>query len=150
MIRGSSKPLSEKLQKYTIDPITNCWRWIGATDKDGYGVMRGSAYNVIWADKAHRKSYEHYVGPIPFGAHVLHTCDVPCCINPEHLYLGDPKQNGLDKKNRGRARGKIRYGSDNPMYGRTGASNPFFGKRHTEEAKEQMRQKRRAWWDAQR
>ena len=43
-----------------------------------------------------------HVGPIPDGKMVLHKCDVPYCINPEHLYIGDAKQNILDCISRGR------------------------------------------------
>lgn len=135
MIAGSSLPLARKLEKYEAIPEAGCWIWIGAIDKDGYGVIAGSCNGLGWRDKAHRKSYEHHKGPIPKGAHVLHKCDVTGCINPYHLYLGDPKQNGLDKKNRGRAKGKSLFGSDNPMFGRVGELNPFFGKKHTDEAK---------------
>jgi len=134
---GSSKPLSEKLKKYIVSE-SGCWLWTGAKDKDGYGVIRGVIRGVIWTDKAHRLSYSFHVGPIPKGKHILHGCDTPGCINPEHLYPGDPLRNGLDKKLRKRARGKARFGAENPMFGKTGELNPFYGKHHTQESIDKM------------
>ena len=135
MISGSSKPMCEKLKKYTVDPIKNCWLWTGSLDKDGYGRIRGSSSGKVWVQRAPRASYEFYIGCIPYGLHILHRCDVPACINPEHLYTGTPAQNGLDKKLRGRARTTPQPGILNGMYGRSGSLNPFYGKKHTEETK---------------
>lgn len=50
-----------------------------------------------------RVSYEVSFGDIPNGLHVCHHCDVRCCINPSHLFLGTHKQNMEDKVNKGRA-----------------------------------------------
>lgn len=130
---GTSKPMSEKLEKYKINPITGCWMWTGSVDKDGYGRMRGSVDGVIWSERAPRASYTHYVGPIPEGKMVLHDCNTPACINPKHLYIGTQIENGNDKKIRGRARTTPSYGKANGMYGRVGPLNPMFGKKHTPE-----------------
>lgn len=135
MLAGTSKALEDKLAKHVKVPLAGCWLWLGAVDKDGYGVIAGTVDNVGWRDKAHRLAYSHWVGQIPKGMHVLHRCDVPGCINPAHLYLGDPAANGRDKAVRGRARSVPQFGAANPMYGKTGVLNPFFGKRHTPEAK---------------
>ena len=53
--------------------------------------------------KAHRLSYEHYVGPIPDGQIVRHTCDVAACVNPNHLVLGTNADNSADMVRRGRS-----------------------------------------------
>jgi hypothetical protein len=77
---------------------TGCWEWIGAKDAHGYGfVNRG---NRTW--RAHRISYEAYIGPIPDGLHVLHSCDNPSCISPNHLSVGTAKQNMAEREARGR------------------------------------------------
>lgn len=50
---------------------------------------------------AHRAQWVLYVGPIPEGLWVLHTCDNPPCVNLDHLYLGTPRDNSEDRDERG-------------------------------------------------
>jgi hypothetical protein len=57
--------------------------------------------------RAHRVAYELAVGPIPEGKHICHTCDTPACVNPKHLYVGDPATNGRDRAARGRSRNRF-------------------------------------------
>ncbi len=62
--------------------------------------------------RAHRVSYSLFVGAIPEGGQVLHTCDRPCCVEPNHLFLGNPKINKLDCVLKGRnnnEKGSKRY-----------------------------------------
>ncbi len=58
-------------------------------------------------EMAHRASYKEYLGPVPDGMLVCHRCDVPGCINPDHLFLGTHQDNMDDmiEKGRQRARG---------------------------------------------
>lgn len=84
-----------------VEKTDGCWRWVGAADSDGYGWFAGFGER-----KAHRASYAMHNGGVPPGAQVLHTCDHPWCVRPDHLYAGTHKQNHLDKKVRGRAKGK--------------------------------------------
>lgn len=72
-------------------------------DEKGYGIasLRGKTV------KAHRVAYVAANGDIPNGMGVLHRCDVRCCVNPRHLYVGDQKKNMADRHQRGRtARGE--------------------------------------------
>jgi len=81
----------------------SCWNWTAFKDKDGYGQLSidGKMH------RAHRVSYELYKNKIPEGLHVLHKCDNPPCVNPDHLELGTPQDNVDDKTKRGRqARGE--------------------------------------------
>lgn len=80
-----------------------CWDWMAARNPQGYGriQMSGRSPNP---QGAHRISWELYRGEIPEGLHVLHRCDRPCCVNPEHLFLGTNKDNVDDKVAKGRQR----------------------------------------------
>lgn len=80
------------LDNITITKDTNCWVWGRALNSYGYGSMR---YNGI-VDATHRVSYELFKGPIPDNLQVLHHCDNPPCINPDHLYVGTTTDNGAD------------------------------------------------------
>lgn len=78
-----------------------CWAWIGSKLPRGYGMLRTSP---TFAMRAHRYSYELHNGPIPDGALVLHKCDNPNCVNPEHLFLGSQSDNMADMWKKGRHR----------------------------------------------
>lgn len=80
---------------------TGCHIWLRAHTTFGYGVLTVAGRPT---QRAHRMAYEIENGPIPKGRHVLHRCDVPACINPAHLYLGDQKDNVRDMLERKRAR----------------------------------------------
>lgn len=78
-----------------------CWIWRGARANGlGYGL---TAYNGCrWL--AHRLSWTLHYGTIPADRLVLHDCDIPTCVNPAHLYLGDHADNMRDKVSRDRQR----------------------------------------------
>ena len=95
--------LKEKLQdKYQID-ANGCWIWIADKSKQGYGRLTIQSNNIKKNVRAHRVSYEVYNGPIPLGMLVCHSCDVPSCINPQHLWLGTAKDNTADRVAKGRS-----------------------------------------------
>lgn len=80
--------------RYIPEPNSGCWLWVGATDSDGYGVTAGGM-------KAHRESFARHRYS-PGTKWVLHKCDTPSCINPDHLYCGTVVENSADRNNRGR------------------------------------------------
>lgn len=82
----------------------SCWIWTAATRSTGYGVFSYKGKPVT----ASRVSYTLYKGEIPDGLHVLHTCDNPSCVNPEHLFLGTNKDNVEDRKAKNRRAGRLK------------------------------------------
>lgn len=78
----------------------DCIEYQGCRDSDGYGDMTRDGKG--WA--AHRWTWTQVFGPIPPGMCVLHKCDNPPCINPEHLFLGTPQDNVRDMDQKGRRR----------------------------------------------
>jgi hypothetical protein len=58
--------------------------------------------------KAPRAAWLLLKGEIPADTNVLHRCDNPPCVNPEHLFLGSQAENVLDMRQKGRARGNHR------------------------------------------
>lgn len=88
------------LRHVIIHPRSRCWHWVGARDKDGYGVL--TVQNPRRTQRAPRFSYEAFNAPIPNGLIVLHECDTPSCVNPEHLRAGTHTDNVLDCKSKGR------------------------------------------------
>ena len=86
-----------------------CWNWIAMCDKDGYGRFWVNGKTQY----AHRVSYMIHVGMIPDGMLVLHSCDNPCCVCPDHLRTGTDQDNINDKMARGR--GKCAAGEANGM-----------------------------------
>lgn len=75
-----------------------CWIWGGHVSGIGYGAARMNGKIC----SAHRLSWEAFNGPIPDGNLVLHKCDVPNCVNPEHLFLGTQADNVRDMVEKGR------------------------------------------------
>ncbi len=75
---------------------------MGALNDFGYGIV-GKGARGAGNDRAHRITYEHFIGPITPGMFVCHQCDVPSCCNPDHLFLGTNADNMRDCRNKGRA-----------------------------------------------
>ena len=84
---------------FTVDDKGSCWLWNRSKDSCGYGTIRVCEKNK----KASRFSWEIKNGRnIPVGLEILHSCDTPACVNPDHLRLGTHKENMEDMVRRGR------------------------------------------------
>ena len=82
---------------------SGCWVWTGSNKSQfGYGAFKiGNRASKV--EYAHRAAWSLYVGEIPKGMCVCHSCDVSSCVNPDHLFLGTAKDNSDDKVRKGRA-----------------------------------------------
>lgn len=91
------KPIKERILA-TIKCSGGCWIWNGSRTRDGYPVLTIGRQQ----HRAHRVSYQEFVGPIPHGLLVCHVCDQPLCVRPEHLFLGTARDNTRDMIAKGR------------------------------------------------
>lgn len=97
------KPLKLRFEERFVK-TDQCWEWTSRKNAFGYGDFSENA-SKKWP--AHRLSYTLYKGVIPDGMLVLHDCDNPSCVNPDHLRLGTQKDNMVDMFSRGRSGYKI-------------------------------------------
>jgi hypothetical protein len=107
-----SRPVAERFWE-RVNKTAGCWLWTGSLGFYGYGQL-SAGRNGLTPLRAHRLSWELHNGSIPDGLHVLHHCDNPTCVRPDHLFLGRAADNSLDKVAKGRARGGSMKGERNP------------------------------------
>lgn len=84
-----------------VNKTSACWEWTGALSLDGYGTVRVSRGKNV---RAHRAAYLLEHGSIPEGMNILHKCDNPKCVKPEHLFAGTQADNVHDMISKGRQR----------------------------------------------
>lgn len=115
------KSLEERFWEKVAIPkhLYDCWIWTGTKGAKGAeGDYYGQIRNGRRRSQTHRLSWEIHRGPIPEGVHVLHKCDNPPCVNPNHLFLGVQRDNNLDcvakgRNNIGERNGQAKLTKDN-------------------------------------
>ena len=106
VVRGSckscgclkSQPIEVRFKSKYSKHSSGCWNWIGAVNNYNYGKIQYKGK----LEMAHRVSYTLHKGTIPSNIVVRHTCDNSLCVNPDHLELGNKKENMEDHMDRGR------------------------------------------------
>ena len=112
----AGRSLEQRLgERIWYDDESGCILWIGYIfHHPNPSARRGKVKVGGRYVKAHRLAWRLMHGPIPDGMCVLHHCDVPHCVNPEHLYLGTHQDNMDDMARRGRRFSGDRRGEKNP------------------------------------
>jgi HNH endonuclease len=125
----------ERFESHFIpEPNSGCWLWLGfVPDDPGYGQFTEDCVEEKRSEGAHRYSFRVHKGPIPDGLMVCHSCDVPSCVNPDHLFVGTHTDNMRDASRKGRLKWK---NPERPAL-RRGESHP--GHKLTEEEVREIR-----------
>lgn len=92
-----------------VKKTDGCWLWTASKNWDGYGsfsfqIQRGEKRTIT----AHRVSWVIHGNKLVNGFEICHRCDVPNCVNPDHLFLGTHTDNVRDCLYKGRF--PCRYG----------------------------------------
>jgi hypothetical protein len=89
----------EKVDRKSDD---ECWPWLASLARGGYGQFTTSRIDGRKWHRAHRFSFEAHKGPISDGDVIMHSCDNPICVNPNHLSAGTQRENIADREAKGR------------------------------------------------
>jgi hypothetical protein len=90
-------PIEDRLWSRVTKGL-GCWEFQGGRNGQGYGSI---GWNGV-SRRAHRVAWALTYGPIPDGLDVLHHCDNPPCVRPDHLFLGTDADNVADRERKGR------------------------------------------------
>lgn len=100
---GKGVPFNERLLS-RIHKTESCWIWTGSRNLKGYGRLKDVKTSIL----AHRAMFFLHNGFLPKDKLVMHSCDNPSCVNPDHLSLGDHRANALDMVKKGRRKGGLK------------------------------------------
>jgi hypothetical protein len=98
------RSLEFRLKQKIEIKLNGCWEWKGYRGPKGYGEIQINHEKV----RTHRLSFLIYKGEIPEGQIIMHLCDNPPCLNPDHLKLGTIRENNLDSYKKGRSKRKLK------------------------------------------
>ena len=106
---GAWNDVRQRIELNSIPvPESGCFLWVGYCNPGGYAMSSFNSKNAL----VHRAVYKEFIGKIPEGFLVCHKCDVRCCVNPNHLFVGTHLDNHRDMTAKGR--GVYLHGSAHP------------------------------------
>lgn len=103
---GLRAPEPDRFMRHVRKDQSGCWEWTAYRMPNGYGHFRTPRRHEL----AHRASYRLFKGPLIDGLDVMHSCDNPSCVNPEHLSQGTRTDNMRDAKAKRRMARGSRHG----------------------------------------
>ena len=96
-----------------VNKNDSCWLWVPPKTDRGYGQFQIKQNGKFTSARAHRVSWVIRNGAIQNGLLVCHKCDVPACVNPDHLFIGTALDNNRDMIAKGRKVTTISRGEKN-------------------------------------
>jgi hypothetical protein len=117
--------------------IEECWNWLKCKTSNGYGQ--------IWIngkmENSHRIAWILTFGEIPKGLFICHHCDNKLCCNPNHLFLGTPKDNTQDYIKKGK-----KIVSEEQKIKASISNKGKHNIKHTQETKNKISKIVKEWW----
>jgi|JI10StandDraft_1071094.scaffolds.fasta_scaffold05142_31 hypothetical protein len=99
MAGRKAMPVEQRFMEKVKKTDSGCWEWQAFCLPRGYGLFSIGGSNSL----AHRVSFQLFVGALDAASDVMHSCDNPRCVNPNHLSLGSRTDNMQDARDKGRS-----------------------------------------------